>query len=551
MEATKDVGFSDYFASIRRRRRLGIAVAVPVAVAAFMLALMLPRSYVAPAEFRFQKAAIAANENTDADHAGTYVDEYVAKLSESVLATDKLTALRQTYGLYPNVAKTDAALKKFKSDIHVDMTKEQFLDPETGHAKDVNSGFSVSYDAPTADTAQSVSQWLVKEFITVSRQVRQQKSLEAAKFLQNEADRYKGQITDLEGKVALFKQQHQGELPDSVQNTIVDKDRYEQDLNNVEEQLRTLQQNRVFLTSQLQQVPASADNEALKNLQDEYAKKKQLYDENHPDMIALRHQIAALQRADTAGASGTSLQSELASQKLLLDQTRQRYSDDYPDVRRIKRDIAALEARIAAGEKTNSGPVVPTNPIAVQLQTQLNGNENEIRSLEVRRDQLSASLQQLQGRVSASPQVEKAYEAMTRDLALSHDKYDELSKRMMDAQFAAAASLNGTGDEFTLVSAPTRPAGPAKPSRVGIVLVGLIVAVILAAGSAMVAEMLDGSVRGSRDLAEILHLSPLAVVPEIHNSRYHRHRFRQAIVFVGSMAAGVPVLYFLVRLVAH
>jgi uncharacterized protein involved in exopolysaccharide biosynthesis len=336
-----------------------------------------------------------------------------------------------------------------------------------------------------------------------------------------------------------------------VQNTIADKDRYEQDLNNVEEELRTLQQNRVFLTSQLQEVPASANNEALTNLQEEYAKKKNLYDVNHPDMIALRAQIQALQRADTAGALGSPLQSELASQKLLLEQTRQRYSDDYPDVRRIKRDIASLEARIAAGEKTDSGPVVPTNPIAVQLQTELNGNENQIRSLEVRREQVSASLQQLQGRVSASPQVEKAYQLMTRDLTLSHDKYDELSKRMMDAQFAAAASLNGTGDEFTLVSAPLKPLVPAKPSRVGIVLVGLIVAVLLAGSCALVAELLDGSVRGSRDLAEILELSPLAIVPEIHNSRYRRHRFRQATVFMAALAAGVPVLYFLVRLVAH
>ena len=549
METSKDVGLSDYFASIKRRRRLALAIALPIVVGACVLAFTLPTTYSSPAEFRFEKAAIDDNQ-VGAAARNNYVDEYVSKLSESVLSGDKLKALRAELSLYPDIMKPAEALTKLKSDIHVEMIKEQFLDPESGHQKDVNSGFRVSYDSRTPANAQKVSQWIADEFVAVSRQKRHDKSVDAAKFLQHQADQYKAQVTELEAKVAVFKQQHVGELPDSAQNTIAEKERLEQDLNNSEAELRTLTQNRTFMASQLQQVPAAADSANLRELQDQFARKKTLYDENHPDMIALRHQIETLQRANTMGA-GSSLQAELASQKLVLEQFRQRYSDDHPDVRRLQRDIATLEARIAAGEKTDSKPTVSTNPIAVQLQTQISGIDNQAASLQIRRSELRAKLRQLEDRVIASPQAEKTYEAMTRDLTLSHDKYDELLKRKMEEEFGAAASLNGSGDEFRMVTTPSVPLLPSKPSRAGIVLVGVVLAAMLAFGAALAAEAFDATVRGSKDLGEILGVTPIAVVPDIRNSAFRKQRFREAALFAASMAAVIPVLYFVITLVVH
>ena len=147
------------------------------------------------------------------------------------------------------------------------------------------------------------------------------------------------------------------------------KDRTEEEMSNIAEQIRTLQQNQTFLQGQLQQIQANPDSETIRQLEDEYARKRVTYDENHPDMVALRHQIEMLKRGGLGVEQGSSLQSQLETQRRILVETRQRYSDDHPDVRRIERTISTLEARIAAGEKADQ-PIAPTNPIVVQLRTQ-------------------------------------------------------------------------------------------------------------------------------------------------------------------------------------
>jgi uncharacterized protein involved in exopolysaccharide biosynthesis len=283
-------------------------------------------------------------------------------------------------------------------------------------------------------------------------------------------------------------------------------------------------------------------------LEDEYARKKITYDENHPDMVTLRRQIELLKRGGVA--QGSSLQSQLETQRQILVETRQRYSDDHPDVRRIQRTISTLEARIAAGEKADQ-PIAPTNPIVVQLRTQLSGNANQIASLEGRKAELREKLEHLQGLLVASPQVEKDYEVLTRDVTLAREKYDELLKRKMDAEFGAAASLAGRGDEFHLILSPVLPSSPSKPSRPGILVIGAMIAAMLSLGSVFFAEAIDPHVRGRRDLADLLGVSPLAVVPEIQNSVSGRLRFRQTTTMAVCLVVAIPIMYFIVRLLVQ
>jgi hypothetical protein len=68
VETSKDVGLSDYFASIKRRWRLGFAIGVPIVLGALILAFTLPTTYSSPAEFRFEKAAIGDNLGESAEY---------------------------------------------------------------------------------------------------------------------------------------------------------------------------------------------------------------------------------------------------------------------------------------------------------------------------------------------------------------------------------------------------------------------------------------------------------------------------------------------------
>jgi uncharacterized protein involved in exopolysaccharide biosynthesis len=548
MEENRELGVYGVLAALRRRRMLLLAVGVPIFMGAVLLVLILPQTYSSAAVFRFEKAAIAdlqgPGNQGDNDY---YIDQYVSKLKDSVFSETNLRAISKQLGLYPELMdKPEAAVAKFGKALHLDMIKEKILDPQTGHEKDINSGFQLSYDSKTPANAQKVSQVLADQFVLVSRKLRHDRETATAAFIETEAEQYRAQIAELESKLASFKQQHISDLPESAQTNMSSKDRTEEEMSNIGEQIRTLQQNQTFLQGQLQQIQANPDTEALRSLEDEYARKKVSYDENHPDMVALRRQIEVLKRGGVGVEQGSSLQSQLETQRQILVETRQRYSEDHPDVRRVERTISTLEARIAAGEKADQ-PMVPTNPIVVQLRTQMSGNANQLASLEARKAELRDKLARLQGLLVASPQVEKDYEALTRDVTLAREKYDELLKRKMDAEFGAAASLAGRGDEFHLIQAPVLPSSPSKPSRPGILVIGAIIAAMLSLGAVLFAEAIDPNVRGRRDLADLLQVSPLAVIPEIQNSVSRRLRFRQVTTMAVCLLVSVPIMYLIVR----
>ena len=85
------------------------------------------------------------------------------------------------------------------------------------------------------------------------------------------------------------------------------------------------------------------------------------------------------------------------------------------------------------------------------------------------------------------------------------------------------------------------------PKRGLIVVAGLIGGAIFAVISAIGAEIVDGTVRGSRDVRAILVTAPLAVIPEIQNSVYRRRRARQFVTFASCVLIAAPIMFILIR----
>jgi len=55
-------------------------------------------------------------------------------------------------------------------------------------------------------------------------------------------------------------------------------------------------------------------------------------------------------------------------------------------------------------------------------------------------------------------------------------------------------------------------------------------------------------VRGSRDLASLLRMAPIAVVPLIRNAEFAQRRRRQLAAFAAAAAILVPVSYLIIRI---
>ncbi len=539
MQVEKSLGISDYIAALRRRRRLVALIGVPILVIGCIVAVTLPSVYSSSAVFKL-------NDDPDAKNNGdSYLDQYISGLTYGVVTGQNVNKLLDKYPALLEGDDRQTALKQIMRGIRVDMVTEKILDPQSGREKVINTGFTVTADNRNPEVSWRTATWLTDEFVNASRQEALAHSGGEVKFFTGEADRLRERISSLESQLADFKRKNFDQLPETAQANLNIRSQTEQELDQLAREISTQEQNRIFVLQQLQQAQQTGVGAAnLQQLEEEYRTKSASYAEDHPDMIALRRQIDRLKHGGTVGDGG-SLQAQLETQRSILAEARQRYSEDHPDIKRIQKNIAALEARIASGERSDSSVI--TSPLVAQLRTQAHGIDSQIASAQARAAELRAKRSQLDTHLASTPQVEREFQTLTRDLGTARAQYDALMNHRMDADVKSAAILAGESDKFTLIESANKPLKPAKPQRIGIALAGLMAALIFALTGTVAAEAVDSTVRGTRDLRSVLSEMPLSVIPKIQNSIYRRQQTKKAFVAVVSLVVSVPILYVLIR----
>jgi polysaccharide biosynthesis transport protein len=551
-EDTPTPDLSDYVAAVKRRRMLLASIALPIVAISAALAVGLPSIYVSSGFFTFTDATVPgempANANGDAirREQEEYRDAYVDSLSRSVMSDENLEQLLKAIPqAVPPGADPGKAVEHISRRTHIETVRTPVLDPNTGRDRDIISAFTVSYDSRNPKLAAAVAGWLSNEFIIESRRGRLDRAKAAEQFYDGETQRYRQEIAQTESKLASFKAKNYDQLPGLTDLNMNIMETTQRDLDNVTQQIAAQRQNRIFLQQQLDAAKNAGDDAGLlAQLQSEYNKKLATYDPNYPDMIALRQQIDALREGGGA-VNSLSLPAQLRAQEQLLAQARLRYTQNFPDVQRIERQIEILKTRIAHGEKYVGN--APGSPAVIQLRTELNANETQTGALERQSAQLRQQLTQLEGRVEATPQVERQYKSLALNLQLAQAKYNQLLKNQMDAQLTSQAIASGRSDQIRLLYKPGAPTTPSKPKRIAICVVGLMLAILLGLTAVVIVESVDQSVRGSRDVRRVLAISPLAVIPEIQDSATARKLRLQLATLMGCVILGSAVVLMAVR----
>lgn len=551
MESDRSPAFSEYLSALRRRRGLLFRVAGPIALLGVVVALGLPSEYRSQGMFELEEAKLASYLPTarEGSRPVNQLDQYVGSLSETVLTNARLAEVVKSVNPYPDLqSDLGAAIEAVRDNTDVKMVKRRILDPMSGREREVISGFTVGFDHRDPVVAGQVAKWLTEQYSRANRENFRRRAEDAASFLKEEGERFRGRISAAEQKLAEFKSRNAGRLPDQSELNLNLMDRTDRELENTTAQIRSLQSQRIFLVQELERARANPGADSVRELEVELARRLTLYDENHPDVVSLRQQLEIARQGGAAGPD--SLQAQLEAQRTVLNSTRQRYSDDHPDVRRIQRNIEQLEARIAAGGGGVGSVTQRRTPVIMQLQTQINAIDSQIASLQGQSFGLRAKLSDFEQRVTTTPEVEREYQLLTRDLNTLREKYNELQNRQMDAELNAAAIAGGAGDEFRLVQAPGTPTTPAFPPRAAIAILGLMIGLMLGLTAAILAEAMDPNVRGTHDVRRIFRSAPLAVVPEIETEEVASLARTRMLTYVGAAAAAAVVLFLALRLAA-
>ncbi|HEV2703520.1 MAG TPA: hypothetical protein VGV09_17980 [Steroidobacteraceae bacterium] len=572
-------GLKGYLA-LARRRRTSIIVAFCCGLGAtLLLAALLPAHYRSSGTVLIEQQEIPTDMVKST--VTSYADQRVQVISKRVMTTATLLDIIKRYNLYPREQSRDtreALLKLMREDIGLKMISADVIDPRSGRPTSATIAFEVSYTSRSADQAARVANELTTLYLNENLTNRTKLAHDATDFLDGEGNRINAQIVDLEAKLATFKDKNYSKLPELVQVNMQLMDRNEEELRTQQARLSSLEQQRVYLQAQLVQLKPNStvfsetgerivsSGDRLKMLRSQLAAAKAKYGPDHPDVVTLTREVSGME-AEVGDKSDTvnDLRRQLQSSQSQLDEARKRYTAEHPDrvrleamVRSLQQDLdtATAAAKVATSADSSSPfetrdslkPTDADNPAYVQIQAQLAGTENDMKSLNAQIGKLETSIHGYEADVTGSPEVEREYHDLTRDLDNARLRYQEIRTKQGEARVAQSLESDRQGERFNLIDPPLPPEEPISPNRQLIVLAGLVLSLAIALAVAMLREVLDTTIHSRDELLQLVGVAPLALIPHIAtdgDARGQRKRFRLAL---GSAAGTACVAMALVHL---
>ena len=564
MTATASNTIADFFASARRRRAPALVTAVVILIVAIVAAIAWPATYRSTGTILIEQQEVPVD--LVRSMISSYADQRIQVITQRVMSSENLMRIIDRYGLYADRRHKDtreALINGMRGDIDFRMISADVVDPRVGRPTKATIAFSVSYDNHSPVLATKVANELTTLYLNENLASRKQLSNDTASFLTDEAERVSKQIAELDAGLAAFKGKHVNNTPDLNPLNMSLMTRAEEELRETETRIRSLDQQIVYLEAQLAQLtPGSqiytstgerilSSPDRLKMLKSEFARASAIYAPSHPDIVRMKNEIAGLEREVGKVATGNDLVRQLEEAQSQLAVAREKYADGHPDVLRLERLAKSLQEASDAAPAVETSKEDADNPAYIQVSGQREASINERASLRQKQATLRQRIVDYELRLSQSPQIEREYSALVRDLDNAQLKYREVRQKQMEATLGQNLESERKGERFTLIEPPMLPEQPSSPNRRVILAFGLMLAVGGAIGLIALLETLDSSVRGRNDLVALLKIPPLAVVPWVvtdHERTLHAKRRRLAAAGVfASIVLAVMATHFFYR----
>lgn len=422
-------------------------------------------------------------------------------ITQQILSRTRLLHIIDQFSLYGKDRQhsaPDDLVERMRKDIEIELVRSPDRQELTS--------FNIYYSASDPHTAQQVTSELTNLFISENLEVRQQQSENTTRFLENQLEETRNELTQQEQKVREFKDKYLGQLPGQLQTNL-------QILSGLQNQLQT-------------------EEDGLNR-----AKQQNVY------LESLLNQYHTIQRTNKGGdgvpVGLPALDQELDRLKNQLADLSSRYTDRHPDVRKLKEQIAKteqLKAKIAAdlnskasdatAEGASGGNAKDYTDLAnaspmFQMQSQLKANQTEIANRQRSIQQLQARIADYQSRLNQEPVREQQLADLTRGYDQSKADYDSLLKKKNESELATSLEHQQQGEHFRVLDPPNLPLKPDSPNRLKLLGIGLLVGTVLGVGLSAGTEMADDRVHGGKELKKLLpadvmvEIPPLATVKEL------------------------------------
>lgn len=506
----------DYIDIVRRHKGWIFGPFLFTLVASVVGVYLYPDSYTSQAVVKIVPQQVPQNMVQSAIN--QQMSDRINSMAQTIMSRTVLTTIINSFGLYQRERSRMPI-----EDVIEQMKKNILIQPvasSTGTA-DHLPAFAVTYSYENRLLAQRVVQDLVSRFIDENIRNRSNATFQTTQFIKDQLDDAKKELNTAEDKVASFRMQNNGKLPDQVEANM--------------RQLSALQTQATYLSSRI----SAANQEKLQMESNIRILKDQ--------MSNLTKDASQIKNAgDRKSDKVLDAEREVTNWENQLAVLRQHYKDTFPDVQNAIARLAGARKRVEeiqtaeASSKKDEAPDGPAaNPQNVRESRDLEANIRRLQSsIEARDLDLADSTKELkrvndavkgyQGRIETIPLGEKEYADLMRDRDLVKARFIDLSEKLSKAEIAQEMEGRKQGETLELLDPASLPSSPTEPKRPVVISMGAALGLLLGIVIAGAREMKDTSLKNLKDVRAYTQMAILGSVPLLENDFVVRRRRRLA-----------------------
>ncbi len=500
-------------ALIRFRWRFVLAM-FGVMTGVLLGSFLLPRKYKAEAIFE-RHTDMVLSEITSHGASKSLRDARTRPLAEEIAGQIAIESMIETlkHTKTPNIIQT---LNPFELDSLVgELSKRINVTYDIG-SKEFDR-IRVSFTHSNRDLARTVVNTLVENYILRTRKLIDGRLEQTARFFQSEVERNRRLIEQQENKKLNFEIEHAELLPDYPGSIQVR-------LSEVQKEFMQLQQERDALAMRVN---------TLKQMIESTSKHTpQVYTSRNPRIEALEQKLQQ------------------------LNETNEQYTGVYkmtykhPDLVAIRQQIAAVEAEIQnTPEEVITQKHVAVNRKRQDLEVQLGEATTSLQAAQQR----TQSLEQLMARLNVNSSqlfpVRSEYRKLTRDIEHSQRQLAFWEENLHRVAMARTAETGNRGIQLRFVKPCSTISKPVSPNLFQILMAAVVLGVASGAVNVFFAYRTDESFRDGEQLAEAFNISLMGTVSEIISQKQRTERkMKNLILYPLNTSAIAAILVMIVGL---
>jgi polysaccharide chain length determinant protein (PEP-CTERM system associated) len=468
--------------AIWTRRWLALAVAWAIAVVGWLFVSQIPNSYESRARVFVQMQTIlpsavgitAADQQKDVDTIRQTLTSAM-NLEKVVRGTDLANTVSSDRDVADRVAGLQKAIK---------ITAQQ------------DNLFEIVVTGSSPKVTRQIVQKLIDLFVEQNLAGDRDETTQSLGFLDSQLEQRQKQLQEAEAKRADFQNRYLGSLPGT--GSLTDR----------------------MGASRAQMAQVDSDLAAAQS-----------------SLAALSGQMAGTPQTVAGGATTAGpARARLAAIQGQLGEARARgYTENHPDVIALRSQLAAAQAAARSEPVSASGGA--NNPLYLSLKSMQADKQATVAALTMRKSQLQSDLDQINAKLAGDPAVAAEQSQIENNYQVLKDQYSKLLADREAIKLRGQAQTQTDAIKFSVIDPPTSPRVPTAPNRPMLLTGALLAGIFGGIGAAFAMGQVQTTFATAGRLERATGMPVIGSVGEMVTRAQIAARRRKLVYFGGGAGA--------------